>query len=220
VLLQDIQREVKARQESLSIKGVEISKNLQEVFFVGGMKVERSVKKMTVREFNEKFLKGSGENIINVMKDIMKNTKAASVGAKKRVRGAGYTNTNTNTNTPANHLVLETPVRQLKAGKASRTPGTILRTAKKGEGIYSSNGSPMNTVDDGDLVATVSKKRKGNGNDDGGAGALFDINIDGRTISLSDPSTMEHLTNEMKNTAKNQLNILQDQLSKLLSHLN
>ena len=93
----------------------------------------------------------------------------------------------------------------------------------------------MHQAEEGDLIATVSKKRRGNANatanggshdeNDGGmeiiGGAVFDISVgDGRMISLSDPSTMEHLTNEMKSTAKNQLNVLQNQLSQLLSKLN
>ncbi len=87
----------------------------------------------------------------------------------------------------------------------------------------------MHQAEEGDLIATVSKKRRGNANashdeDDSGmqiGGAVFDISVgDGRMISLSDPSTMEHLTNEMKSTAKNQLNVLQNQLSQLLSKLN
>jgi len=251
-LLDDIKREVNARQECLSIKRAEIAKNQEEVYFLNTMKIEKSVKKMTVREFNAKFMNKQKELdsnvdvdsneasqkmcIIDVLKSLMISNHTSSSsqnnngannnnnGAKKRVRGAGYTN-------------LETPVRQLKIGKTHyRTPGTILRTVRKGEVMYSSNGSPLESNNAGTLVATVCKKRKDenanvnsdqNGENEGGTGedadaaAEFDINIgDGRYITLGDPSTMEHLTVEMKNTAKNQLHVLQDQLSKLLSHLN
>lgn len=253
-LLDDIKREVNARQECLSIKRAEIAKNQEEVYFLNTMKIEKSVKKMTVKEFNAKFMNKQKELdpnvdvdvdsneasqkmcIINVLKSLMISTHTSGSshnnngannnnnnGAKKRVRGAGYTN-------------LETPVRQLKIGKTHyRTPGTILRTVRKGEVMYSSNGSPLESNNAGTLVATVCKKRKDenanvksdqNGENEGGTGeaadaaAEFDINIgDGRYITLGDPSTMEHLTVEMKNTAKNQLHVLQDQLSKLLSHL-
>ncbi len=230
VLLQDIQRQVQARKESLSIKGAEINKRQQEVFFVNSMKIEKSVKKMTIREFNQNYM--GGENIISAMKQIIDDsarTNASSgcnnPGAKKRVRQLPP-----GTYAQGSHLYLplETPVRQLKPGIPTRTPGTILRTVRKNEAIYSANGSPVNHAEEGDLIATVTKKRRGNGvsfggddNDVGIGGAMFDISVgDGRTISLTDPSTMQHLTNEMKSTAKNQLNVLQDQLSKLLSQLN
>lgn len=247
VILSDIQNQIKVKQESLSIRGVEIAKKQQEEFFVGTMKLDKKVKKMTIREFNLKHMTkpdGNGNDsssgcILEALKAMMLNSAPYTSNSTSDI-----TNTNGNGNDSSSSaarliksnlkrgamamtMELETPVRQLKPGKACRTPGTILRTVRKGEHIYSSNGSPVQETEEGDLVATVSKKRRGNqqgGNGTGDAGgddaaAMFDINIDGRTISLSDKSTMEHLTNDMKNTAKNQLNVLQDQLAKLLSHL-
>jgi len=216
VILSDIHNQIKAKQESLSIRGVEIAKKQQEEFFVGTMKLDRKIKKMTIREFNQKHMEQtksegnlSNNCIIESLKAIMAHT-SLQTNTTSMIKG--------NLKRGATALYLETPVRQLKSGKACRTPGTILRTVQKGEAIYSANGSPVQDTEEGDLIATVSKKRrvKDQGED---AAAMFDINIDGRTISLSDKGTMEHLTNAMKNTAKNQLNVLQDQLSKLLSHL-
>lgn len=203
-ILSDIRSQVKTKQENLTIKGIEMSKNQQEVFFVGTMRLDKSVMKMTVRDFNEKHMKNN-ESIIDVLRSIMSSRNTA-------LNHGPYSNLKRGAKD------LETPVRQLTHGKPHRTPGTILRTVRKGEQIFSANGSPVNPTEEGDLVATVSKKRRGNDQKGDGA-AMFDLNIDGRTISLSDPTTMEHLTKEMKNTAMNQLNILQDQLSKLLSHL-
>ena len=73
-------------------------------------------------------------------------------------------------------------------------------------------------------MATVAKKRRdrtnGSGKDDEVAGAAFDINVgDGRYISLSDPNTIDHLDDNMKNTAMNQLKILQDQMASLMAQL-
>ena len=241
VILSDIQNQIKTKQESLSIRGVEIAKKQQEEFFVGTMKLDKKVKKMTIREFNLKHMTKSDDNdndsssgcILEALKAIMLNAapytsnsgngNSSSSGSS----AARMIKSNLKRGAMAMTMDLETPVRQLKPGKACRTPGTILRTVRKGEHIYSENGSPIQETEEGDLVATVSKKRRGNhqggnGIDDAegdDAAAMFDINIDGRTISLSDKSTMEHLTNDMKSTAKNQLNVLQDQLAKLLSHL-
>jgi len=241
VILSDIQNQIKAKQESLSIRGVEIAKKQQEEFFVGTMKLDKKVKKMTIREFNLKHMIKPDDNgndsssgcILEALKAIMLNSapytsnNTHGTGSSSSSSAARMIKSNLKRGAMAMTMDLETPVRQLKPGKACRTPGTILRTVRKGEHIYSENGSPIQETEEGDLVATVSKKRRGNhqggnGIDDAegdDAAAMFDINIDGRTISLSDKSTMEHLTSDMKSTAKNQLNVLQDQLAKLLSHL-
>jgi hypothetical protein len=212
-ILSDIKSQVKSKQESLTIRGIELAKNQQEVYFVGTMRLDRSIKKMTIREFNQKYMKN--QSIIDELKSII-STSSAGISThydeNKSSSNFAYSNLKRGTKD------LETPVRQLTQGKPHRTPGTILRTVRKGEQIFSVNGSPVNQTEEGDLVATVSKKRRGNDQGEKGA-AMFDINIDGRTISLSDPTTMDHLTKEMRNTAMSQLNILQDQLSKLLSHL-
>ncbi len=83
------------------------------------------------------------------------------------------------------------------------------------------NGSPVEPCDEGSLVATVSKKRRANGSTVSsiGGAAMFDINVGGRLISLSDPSAMSHLTNEMKSTVTQQLNVLQDQIAKLMTQI-
>ncbi len=88
----------------------------------------------------------------------------------------------------------------------------------------SANGSPVEHSEEGSLVATVAKKRRdrtnGGGEDDEVAGAAFDINVgDGRYISLSDPNTIDHLDDNMKNAAMNQLKILQDQMASLMAQL-
>ncbi len=254
VLLDDIQRLVKAQQTNLSIKKDELVKNQHDVFFLQGMKVEKGIKKMTIRDFNKQYMNantnaqggnnksGQKKNIIDVLKGLMistpptssslPKTTAYASAAKKRARGTAGVGMG----------AFETPART-HPKHFQRTPGTILRTARKGEVVFSVNGSPIDKSNEGDLVATVCKKRRGNGHGknvnsggdgigeekrgstgscgESGDGASFDINIgDGRYITLSDPSAMAHLTSEMKDTAKNQLNVLQDQLSKLLSHLN
>ena len=96
--------------------------------------------------------------------------------------------------------------------------------------ISSANGSPVEHSEEGSLVATVAKKRRdrtngsggggSDGADDEATGAAFDINVgDGRYISLSDPNTIEHLDDNMKNAAMNQLKILQDQMASLMAQL-
>jgi hypothetical protein len=80
--------------------------------------------------------------------------------------------------------------------------------------LYSSkNGSPVDTFDEGALVATVTKKRKGND-------ASFEINIgEGRYISLNDPNGVQGLDSDMRATAASQLKVLQDQMASLMAQL-
>lgn len=219
LLLNDLEREIDSRKESLDIQKVNMLKRQQEVYFVNMVKIAKSIKKMTIREFNT----AHNTNIVDVMKRSMIGdnvSTTAAMGAKKRVRSNGSSNNNSSSNcisSSSSRLPMETPVRQIATG-GIRTPGTILRTVRKGETVYSINGSPVDMAEEGDLVATVCKKRRGNGSD--GPGAIFDINVgDGRYISLSDANAIRELPEEMKIEAKNQLNVLQDQLSKLMAHL-
>ena len=104
------------------------------------------------------------------------------------------------------------------------TEHTPSYSSAQNEHISSANGSPIEHSEEGSLVATVAKKRRdrtnGSGKDDEVAGAAFDINVgDGRYISLSDPNTIDHLDDNMKNTAMNQLKILQDQMASLMAQL-
>jgi hypothetical protein len=82
--------------------------------------------------------------------------------------------------------------------------------------IFSSkNGSPVDTVEEGTLVATVSKKRRGK------ESAVFDINVgEGRYINLQDPTCVKYLEGDMKDAAISQLKILQDQMASLMAQLN
>ena len=83
----------------------------------------------------------------------------------------------------------------------------------------SANGSPIEQCEEGALVATVSKRRRPNGIGGIPGEAMFDINVGGEVISLSDPNSMTNLSNQMKSTVTAQLNVLQDQISKLMSQI-
>lgn len=194
-ILSDIKSNITANQEALEIQAAEISKKTQAEFFIGMMKLDKKIKHMTIKEFNQHF----ETNIIQDFGSIqISKQPVRSMPLNKR-----------------DFKALETPVRQMARGKFAPTPGTILRTVKKGEAVFSINGSPVDQKEEGDLIATVSKKRRGNNEEAVG----FDIMIDGQSINLSDTTTMQYLTPAMKNEAKDQLNVLKDQLSKLLSHL-
>lgn len=68
-------------------------------------------------------------------------------------------------------------------------------------------------MDEGALIATVTKKRKGND-------ANFEINVgEGRYISLNDPTGVQGLDSDMRATAASQLKVLQDQMASLMAQL-
>ena len=82
----------------------------------------------------------------------------------------------------------------------------------------SKNGSPVDPVDEGALVATVTKKRRGNAPP--ATAANFDISIgEGKYISLNDPTGVKHLDENMKSNALTQLKVLQDQMASLMEQL-
>ena len=83
------------------------------------------------------------------------------------------------------------------------------------------------------LVATVSKKRRmgsltkiannvSSSSNSSSPEEDVTLSLDvgkGQYISLSDPSSLQHLDVDMKDTARNQLKVLQDQMSKLMAQL-
>ncbi|KAL3907543.1 MAG: hypothetical protein SGILL_008829, partial [Bacillariaceae sp.] len=121
------------------------------------------------------------------------------------------------------HSVMETPAPR-KRGQ--EIPATAVRTARRGEGLLfgffkissqqcsSQNGSPLETTEKGSVVATVTKKRRGNDS------VNFEINVgDGKKISLCDPNGVQELDSSMKATAASQLKVLQDQMASLMAQL-
>ena len=80
--------------------------------------------------------------------------------------------------------------------------------------ISSKNGSPVGAHDEGALIATVSKKRRGN------AETMLEINVgNGRYINLADSSSMNDLDDSMKDVAENQVKVLQERLAFFMSQL-
>lgn len=80
--------------------------------------------------------------------------------------------------------------------------------------ISSRNGSPVETTEKGSVVATVTKKHRGN------ESANFEINVgEGRYISLNDPNGIQSLDSEMKAAATTQLKVIQDQMATLMAQL-
>ncbi|KAG7345573.1 cell division cycle-associated protein 8 [Nitzschia inconspicua] len=180
----------------------------EEVQSTGLIKLPKAVRNMTVKEFNQQhscdllaLLKS--KDGVHVAK--IKSENSGSVTSFMVDDAAGKKKRDFQ-----QHAVMETPAPRSRQD----VPATAVRTARRGEGLFSRNGSPVETSEKGSVIATVSKKRRGN------ESANFEINVgDGRYISLNDPNGVQELDSEMKATAATQLKVLQDQMASLMAQL-
>eukprot|EP00529_Nitzschia_sp_RCC80_P028364 CAMPEP_0113465582 /NCGR_PEP_ID=MMETSP0014_2-20120614/13817_1 /TAXON_ID=2857 /ORGANISM="Nitzschia sp." /LENGTH=273 /DNA_ID=CAMNT_0000357751 /DNA_START=37 /DNA_END=858 /DNA_ORIENTATION=- /assembly_acc=CAM_ASM_000159 len=193
----------------------------EEAHKTGMIKLSKNVRNMTIKEFN----KAHGCDLLALLKskdgvvlsrnagtgaDTSTTTKPTSMAGHKRDYpvSSGFSSQTSTAMAPG----LETPApsrRNAAAGCQS-----ALRTARRGEGLFSQNGSPLEAVEAGSVVATVTKKRRGNDS------ANFEINVgEGRVISLNDPNGVQELDSQMKATAASQLKVLQYQMASLMAQL-
>mmetsp|Transcript_2624 Transcript_2624/g.4087 ORF Transcript_2624/g.4087 Transcript_2624/m.4087 type:complete len:247 (-) Transcript_2624:3288-4028(-) len=192
LLLEDLGHHLKQKQEIITADMETGKQEQQQVYFSGMMKLKKDVKKMTVRDFNSQ----NNCDLLQMLKEV---ASCAAMGKKRT------------------HMDMETPAPAKGRKKALMTPGTRSRTARKGEQVFSKNYSPLQATDEGALIATVTKKRKGNSRT---SGVDFAINVgDGRQINLGDPRSMKHLDDDMKTSAVVQLKVLQDQMASLMAQL-
>lgn len=126
LLLEDLEKEVKQMQSNLSLLEFQANKELQEVYFLKTLKLERNIKSMTVRDYNAKYL--NGENLIQLVKSLCQIP--VQEGAK--VTASSSSN---NRSVHEGRMELETPLRKGTNWKSMRTPATVARTARKGEAI-------------------------------------------------------------------------------------
>eukprot|EP00934_Nitzschia_sp_Nitz4_P006275 Nitzschia sp. Nitz4//scaffold68_size99682//28591//29420//NITZ4_004557-RA/size99682-processed-gene-0.16-mRNA-1//1//CDS//3329556572//6265//frame0 len=201
-LLEDLQTKYNQILAQLQSELAQTKLQQEEALNVGLMKLPKSVRKLTVQEFNQAHqcdllaLLKSKDGVVLPLRPEASNSTHTTLG-KKRDLPPG----------------LETPA-PTRAG-ARGAPMTETRTIRKGEGLFSVNGSPIEMHEVGSVVATVTKKRRGNER-----GANFEINVgDGRVISLNDPNGVSTLDSSMKATAAMQLKVLQDQMASLMAQL-
>eukprot|EP00980_Cylindrotheca_fusiformis_P028356 scaffold22593_cov145-Cylindrotheca_fusiformis.AAC.5 len=199
LLLEDLQAKYEQLVGILKADLVQHKCQQEETLSTGLVKLPKSIRQMTVKDFNQ----SHNCDILAILKSKDGVTAASAVAAtiipKKREFGA----------------VAATPsVRPRNVANGE----SVLRTVVKGEGIYylpsSQNGSPLETFEKGSVIATVSKKRRGN------ESANFEISVgEGKYISLNDPHGVKELDSDMKATAATQLKVLQDQMASLMAQL-
>lgn len=192
LLLEDLEKGVKQHQESISIKACQALTEQQEAFFLSMTKLGKSMKNMTIRDFNNKYM--DGDDVIDLVKSFF--VEDDCILSDKNNPSLEDFDT---------YTVMETPSRDIKCKYSNSSLVTLSRVSRKGETLH----------EEGDLVATVLKKRRGC-NDT----ATIDMNVgEGIYINLSDLKSFDKLDNELKSTAMAQLKILEEQMASLMAKL-
>ncbi|CAB9500301.1 expressed unknown protein [Seminavis robusta] len=199
LMIQDLQRDFDRRLDAIKSEMLACKQDQYQAHCKGVIKIPKPTRSMTVKEFNQKYncsLLDLLQNVRAHASEGFASIPAAVCGKRER---------------------LETPI-PFRGNRTVQTPSTIIRTVRRGEIMFSKNGSPVDNTDEGALVATVTKKRRGNAPP--AATANFDINVgEGKYISLNDPSGLQNLDANMKTNAVAQLKVLQDQMATLMEQL-
>lgn len=199
-------------EEALQLMRDELMRTQKETIVQGLCKLNKDVKKLSMKEFNSTF----GCDIVELIrKQMMAGDVNDASGGKKRFRAVQQQFGN-------NGLSLKTPA----AHRMGKPPMTT-RTARKGETVktYSVNGSPVDPFDHGEVIVTAKKRRGFKDNNTGkgvAAKTAFPISIgigagNGETIDLSDPNQRKNLDGEQKAQAMQQIMAIQDQMNKLMA---
>jgi hypothetical protein len=125
LLLEDLEKEVKQMQSNLSLLEFQANKELQEVYFLKTLKLERNIRNMTVRDYNAKYLNGG--SLIQMVKGLCEDTvlQGSQTVATSNNNGHVY----------EGRMETTTPLRSVSKWKGMKTPATIARTARRGEAI-------------------------------------------------------------------------------------
>ena len=124
--LEDLEKELKRRQEILFDEAERITEAQQLIVFNKAMKIEKNVKKMTIREFNQTY----GVDVVSTVKTFLNNILHEtdnSPTTKKRIL------TTTTTTTSSNNQQTPGGIFTKKKINIMATPYTITRTVRKGE---------------------------------------------------------------------------------------
>ncbi|EEC47609.1 predicted protein [Phaeodactylum tricornutum CCAP 1055/1] len=190
-ILDDLKSEFQQRLDSLAADLTQ-SKNKQQQAYASGMvKLPKSIKSMKVSEFNALYK-------IDLIRAVRRVREDHPIVSKNRDR-----------------LATATPEPTRRNNRPIETPS---RTVRRGEALYSQNGSPLDAAEQGALVATVTKKNRGNAALS--SAASFDFCVgEGKYVTLGDPSNMKDLDSELKNSALSQLKLMQDQIAIAMKQL-
>jgi len=168
------------------------------------MKMTKMTRKMTVRQFQEKYNSSLHAKSSAMVKEFGGISPEAALKFD-----------------PTDHgkmdefgRPLRTPAR-VAGGKTllSRTPATV-RAPKRGEVLYSAQGSPIAAPVEGDDVMVSVKKPNSS---KGSIVPTFSVNVgENQYIDVSDPSELDKLDPEKRAHAYQQLKSFQDQLGEVM----
>lgn len=169
----------------------------EECLSTGLIKLPKAIRNLSVKDFNRKH----NCDLLALLKS--KDGVVLSSNAQRSQAGKYPDATK--------KRVYETP---LPSMRRPNQMNTILRTARRGEELYSRNGSPLAETEPGTVIATVCKKRRGN------ESAEVQVHVgEGQYVSLNDPQSLSGLDAQMKKSAASQLKVLQDQMASLMAKL-
>jgi len=198
----------------------------EEVLSTGLMKLPKAVRNMSIQAFNAQH----SCDLLSLLKSkdgVVVTGTGTGVGTVSKKNMQMNDNDNDMNNKDATKKrCFETPAPRNRRVGWGAAPGTVVRTARRGEGIYSQNGSPLAATEPGTVIATICKKPRRGGLDNKNnesaesAAANVEINVgEGQYISLNDPKGVSELDPSMKQTAAAQLKVLQDQMASLMATL-
>jgi hypothetical protein len=128
LLLQDLEAEVQSRIDGIAERAAQGVEEQREAAFLGGIRLDRTVKKMTIGDFNAKY----GCDVVGkVMAEAKSQHSAVVEAGKKRIRPGDFASS---ANAAGGGFAMATPAHKSKGG-FSQVPGTILRTVRKGEAV-------------------------------------------------------------------------------------
>ena len=128
LLLQDLETEVQTRIHDITERAARGVDEQREASFLGGIPLDRTVKKMTIGDFNAKY----GCDIIGTVMAEVKSTNYDMIEAgRKRIRPGDFASS---FDAGGRTFALETPAPKSQ-GVYSQPPGTILRTVRRGEAV-------------------------------------------------------------------------------------
>jgi len=207
----DVEKELSKRKLSMDVEAENLCLQLETVKQSSFVKLNKAVRKMTVKHFLEHY----GGDLD---------------AACQAVLQSNIPTTNSNSSNTSNGKVddygrpLRTPARvgAPSTSLVGRTPATV-RAAKRGEILFSENGSPIeidqrNTSNSNDNIILSVKKKKSQSGDAATASSVISINVGRHDISidLSNPDDFANLDADQRACALLQLKSFQDQVGDLM----
>jgi len=186
----DIKDEMAKRVEKLNAKMNAIIAAQNECYAMSMIHIPKSIRQKTIKEFNEMY---------DV--DIIKEAKNHNIIDKENALPNGSCTSQNPFQTPAR-------IANMPTGHPSA------RTLRRGEMLYSKNGSPVERYGVGEIVATCRKAERGMCN------AVLTVNLgNGQCVKLGEGGAFDGLDQKAKSHAFKQIQILQEKLKVSLEEL-